>query len=378
MTVSQARFDMLKEASGRRVMVVEGDWTVFTIGAIDRALRDIRPDEAPEVVDVSGLGSLDTAGAFVIDRTLRLSPDAMSGPARLIGDHPNAGHLMQTARAAVYDPVPETPEKASWRVLLERTGRGAVDILQESLGILSFVGEAFATIFRLLTRPHRIRWTSVAAVAEDAGLDALPIVSLLSFFIGLVIAFLGVNLLRQFGAEVFTVEMVGVLMLREMGVVLTAILLAGRTDSAFTAQIGAMKMREEVDAMRVLGLDPMEVLVAPRLLALVVMTPFLTFAAMISGILGGLLVMWTTLDISPAMFLQRIHATVPGQHFWVGIVKAPVFAMVVGLVGCRQGLLVSGDVQTLGQRTTTSVVQAIFLVIVIDALFAILYLEMDV
>ena len=377
MSADQARFDLLTEASGRRVLVVEGDWTAFTVGAVDRALRAISEDDAPDAVDVTGLGSLDTAGAYLIDRSLRRNTVTGEAPAHLVGDHPNAEHLLTTARAAVFEPVQDKPEPASWNALLERAGRGAVTILHEALGILSFVGEAFATVFGLLLKPHRIRWTSVVAVAEDAGLDALPIVSMLSFFIGLVIAFLGVNMLQQFGAQVFTVELVGVLMLREMGVVLTAILLAGRTDSAFTAQIGAMKMREEVDAMRVLGLDPMEVLVAPRLLALIVMTPFLTFAAMISGILGGLIVMWTTLDISPAMYIQRIYNTVPSQHFWTGIIKAPVFALVVGLVGCRQGLLVSGDVQTLGQRTTTSVVQAIFLVIVIDALFALLYLELD-
>ncbi|MBB34716.1 MAG: ABC transporter permease [Hirschia sp.] len=378
MTSSQARYDMLTETSGRRVMVVEGDWTVFTIGPLDKSLRALSSDEAPDAIDVAGLEAFDTAGAYLIDRVLRMHSELVDTPAVLLGDHPNAAHLLETARAAVIRKAEDEPEHASWRAVLERTGRGTMDMVNEALGMLAFVGEAVSTIFRLLLRPQRIRWTSVVSVAEDAGLDALPIVSMLSFFIGLVIAFLGVNLLQQFGAQVFTVEMVGVLMLRELGVVLTAILLAGRTNSAFTAQIGSMKMREEVDAMRVLGLDPMEVLVAPRLLALIVMTPFLTFAAMLSGILGGMIVMWTTLDISPALFIQRIYDTVPGQHFWAGIIKAPFFAMVVGLVGCRQGLLVEGDVQTLGHRTTTSVVQAIFLVIVIDALFALLYLELDI
>jgi phospholipid/cholesterol/gamma-HCH transport system permease protein len=219
---------------------------------------------------------------------------------------------------------------------------------------------------------------SVVAIMEEVGLDALPIVCFLSFFIGLVIAFIGANLLAMFNASVFVVELVGIGMMREFGVVLTAILLAGRTDSAFTAQIGAMKMRQEIDAMRVIGLDPIEALVAPRLIALIVMTPLLTFAATISGIGGGLAAAWATMDISPKMFIERFHDVVPAQHFWTGIVKAPVFAIVIALVGCRQGLLVGDDVLSLGRRTTSSVVQSIFLVIALDAVFAIIYYQMNV
>jgi phospholipid/cholesterol/gamma-HCH transport system permease protein len=182
----------------------------------------------------------------------------------------------------------------------------------------------------------------------------------------------------MFNASVFTVELVGIGMLREFGVVLTAILLAGRTDSAFTAQIGAMKMRQEIDAMRTIGLDPMEALVAPRLIALLVMTPLLAFAATLSGILGGLIAAWTSMDISPQMFLSRFQEVVPPRHFWVGIIKAPVFALVIAMVGCRQGMLVEEDVVSLGRRTTSAVVQAIFLVIALDAMFAILYYMLDV
>ena len=378
MTSKLPQFDISIDETGHRVMVVEGDWTVRTIGPLDEKIRKLVHHEAPHAVRVDSLGLIDTAGAYLIDRMLRKREGGGFVPPRILGDHPIAGQLIHLARdSADVEIHDDPPREPSWRAVLDRTGRGAVDFLNEGLGILGFVGEAFATVIRLALQPHRIRWTSVFAVAEDSGLDALPIVSMLSFFVGLVIAYLGVSLLQQFGAQVYTVEMVGVLMLREMGVLLTAILLAGRTDSSFTAQIGAMKMREEVDAMRVLGLDPMQVLVAPRLLALLVMTPFLTFAAMLSGIFGGMIVMWTSLDISPAMFIQRIQDSVPSEHFLVGMIKAPVFALIVGLVGCRQGLLVTGDVQSLGQRTTSSVVQAIFLVIVTDAMFALLFLELD-
>ncbi len=378
MAQSQARFDITTDLSGQRILVLEGDWTAFSIGAVDKSLRDLEVSEmsADTVLDVSHLEELDTAGAYVIDRTLREMGAASGGHVRLVGEHQSILSLLTTVNNAQFETPHKYVSKHPFLDLLDRVGHGVVDAFKEGWGILEFIGEAFATIFHLCLHPSKIRWTSVVAIMEEAGLNALPIVSMLSFFIGIVVAFLGVNLLQSFGAQVFTVEMVGFLMLREFGLVLTAILLAGRTDSAFTAEIGAMKMREEIDAMRVMGLNPMEVLVAPRLIALWVMTPFLSFFAMISGLIGGLLVMWGVMDISPAMFIQRISDTVPGQNFWVGMAKAPVFATVIALVGCRQGLLVTGDVQSLGSRTTSSVVQAIFLVIVLDAVFAMLYMEM--
>lgn len=378
MAQAQARFDITTDLSGNPVMVLEGVWTAFTVGAIDQALRSLSAKEVSSELslDVSQLEDFDTAGAYVVDRTLRKIGAVSGEQAKIVGDTLSVRSLLKTVNDAKPEHTMPPKKKHGLHELAENLGHGLVDALKEGWGILEFIGEAFSTVFSLMLNPKRIRWTSVVSVMEEAGLNALPIVSMLSFFIGLVIAFLGVNLLQSFGAQVFTVEMVGFLMLREFGLVLTAILLAGRTDSSFTAEIGAMRMREEVDAMRVMGLNPMEVLVAPRLIALWVMTPFLSFFAMMSGLVGGLLVMWGVMDISPAMFIQRIQDTVPGQNFWVGMVKAPVFATVIALVGCRQGMLVSGDVQSLGQRTTSSVVQAIFLVIVIDAIFAMLYMEM--
>jgi phospholipid/cholesterol/gamma-HCH transport system permease protein len=176
---------------------------------------------------------------------------------------------------------------------------------------------------------------------------------------------------------VFTVELVAFSMMREFGVVITAVLLAGRTNSAFTAEIGAMKMRQEIDAMRVMGISPMDALVAPRVIAMLIMTPLLTFAATMAGLVGGLLVCWVDLGISPVMFLSRIADEVPAQHFWVGMIKSPVFALVLAVIACKQGLSVGGDVNSLGRRVTSSVVQAIFMVILLDAIFAIWFLEMD-
>ncbi len=371
-----ARFEVRKPADGSQTLVAAGDWTIWTIGDLDESLRKLKL--TPETtLDVTELGALDTSGAFLLDRTLRTDVGTEQS-IQLVGDHHSAERLLDTVRSEPEIPHEDGPHRPGFILMLDRAGRGAIDAWNEMLGTFAFIGETMATMARLIVRPHKIRWTSVVALMEEVGLDALPIVAFLSFFIGLVIAFIGANLLAMFNASVFTVELVGIGMLREFGAILTAILLAGRTDSAFTAQIGAMKMRQEIDAMRVIGLDPMETLVAPRLIALLVMTPLLTFAATIAGIGGGLVAAWAAMDISPTLFIERFKDTVPPQHFWVGMVKAPVFAMVVALVGCRQGMLVEGNVLSLGNRTTTSVVQSIFLVIALDAVFAILYYVMDV
>jgi phospholipid/cholesterol/gamma-HCH transport system permease protein len=192
----------------------------------------------------------------------------------------------------------------------------------------------------------------------------------------MVVAYLGARILQEFGATVFVVELVTISVLREFGVVITAIILAGRTNSSFTAEIGAMKMRQEIDAMRVIGIDPMDALVVPRVIAMLIMMPILTFGAMMSGIFGGVLVSWSTLDVSPGMFFGRVSEVVPADNFWVGLVKAPAFAIALAVIACKQGLSVGGDVASLGSRVTTSVVQGIFIVILMDAMFAIWFLEM--
>lgn len=376
MTTGATRFQVETTDDGKQVLRVAGDWTVWTVTDVEEKLRQtkIAPDS---ILDVSELQKIDTSGAYLIDRAFG-ALEGIDDPIRTRGAHPTFERLMVKVRKASPAAPPDPPHQPGFIALLERVGRGAVNAWDEFLGLLAFIGETMATLLRLLLRPARIRWRSVVAIMEDVGLDALPIVCFLSFFIGLVIAFIGANLLAMFNASVFTVELVGIGMLREFGAVLTAILLAGRTDSAFTAQLGAMKMRQEIDAMRIIGLDPMEALVAPRLLALLIMTPLLTFAATIAGIGGGLMAAWTAMDISPQMFITRFQEVVPPKHFWVGMIKAPVFALVIAMVGCRQGLLVEGDVVSLGRRTTSSVVQAIFLVIALDAMFAIFYYQLNI
>ena len=215
-------------------------------------------------------------------------------------------------------------------------------------------------------------------LAERAGLDALPIVAVTSFFIGAVVGLLGAHMLAQFGAQVFAVELVGIAVLREFAIIITAVLLAGRSASSFAAEIGSMKMNQEIDAMRVLGVDPFEALVLPRFMALLFTIPLLTFIAAVAGLLGGMVVTWAVLGISPDFFMARIVDQVGVSHFWVGMSKTPVMAIVIAGIGCRQGMEVGGDVESLGRRVTSAVVQAIFSIIMIDALFALVYMELNI
>jgi len=376
MAINSTRFQVESAPDGRQVLLVAGDWTVWTVATVEEKLRTTKVS-SNAILDVSELERIDTSGAYLIDRAFG-ALEGVDDPIEMRGDHPTIERLMGKVRKASPAAPPDPISPPGFIALLDRAGRGAVNAWQELLGILSFVGETMATLARLAANPRRIRVRSVVAIMEEVGLDALPIVCFLSFFIGLVIAFIGANLLAMFNASVFTVELVGIGMMREFGAVLTAILLAGRTDSAFTAQIGAMKMRQEIDAMRTIGLDPMEALVAPRLIALLIMTPLLTFAATIAGIGGGMMAAWGAMDISPAMFITRFQEVIVPMNFWVGMIKAPVFALVIAMVGCRQGMLVEEDVVSLGRRTTSAVVQAIFLVIAIDAMFAILYYQLNI
>jgi phospholipid/cholesterol/gamma-HCH transport system permease protein len=360
------------------VLALSGDWTVDTIAALETEMAALVGRlRAGAVVDVTALGRMDMAGAYLVDRSFR---DALNGAEARIavrGEHPNAKQLLQTARKAGGEVAPPPDRLRGITGVFDRAGRIAAGIGIEIVETVGFLGESLVVLARLVVSPRRIRWVSIVHVMEVAGLNALPIVALLSFFIGMVVAYLGARILGDFGASVFTVELVAFSVLREFAVVITAVLLAGRTNSAFTAEIGAMKMRQEIDAMEVIGIKPMEALTVPRIIAMLVMTPILTFAAMMTGILGGVLVSWAELGISPQMFFARISETVPSQHFWVGMSKAPAFALVLAVIACKQGLSVGGDVASLGRRVTTSVVQAIFMIILLDAMFALWFLEMD-
>jgi len=378
----------LEVQDGRLTVKALGRWNLHTVKAIDHSLKsDLKalgygPGEAEDatgqyeqvVFDFKDLSRIDTAGAYVLTRALGCH-DGFCRMWSVINCNKGQKALMHAAAEASQGMAPPPPRP--WYDWLDRLGRGAERAVQELIDTLVFFGQFVSVLMKMILQPHKIRWKSVVALIETVGLDAIPIVVILSFFIGCVIAYMGSDLLQVLGFQVFVVDLVGVSVLREFGVLITAILLAGRSNSAFTAQIGSMKMRQEIDAMTVMGLDTTETLVIPRALACLVSAPILTFAAMIAGIVGGLLVSWTQ-GISPILFTSRLTEMVDTKHFWVGMSKAPVYGLVVAIVGCRHGLAVRGSVESLGARTTTSVVQAIFTVIFLDALFAMMFLEMGV
>ena len=270
---------------------------------------------------------------------------------------------------------PEPASEPQWQQVLSHIGRVAVEVTQSTRELLNFMGITLHRFARTVVHPSRLRLTSTIYHMEQNGLNAAPLLILLAVLVGAVVAFLGATVLRNFGAELFVIDLVTFAFVREFGVLLTAILLAGRTASAFCAQIGMMKSREELDAIRTLGLDEIEVLVLPRLIALLITLPLLAFIATIAGLFGGLLVSMLTLDINLTLFLDRVAQTVTLNHYLVGMIKAPIFAVVIALIGCLEGLLVSGTAQSVGEHTTTAVVRSLTMVIIIDALAAIYFME---
>jgi phospholipid/cholesterol/gamma-HCH transport system permease protein len=367
------------DAAGQPAQLrISGDWTLQHYRVLKHQTDELGGNyDASVPVDLSGLHALDTAGASLLVELLgteRLARLAVQAP-----DLPVSSRaLLQTIQSALCDycaPVKE-PEVAVGVQLLSRIGGAVYTLWTDTLQLLGFIGLIIETLLRNILRPRRWRMTSVFVHIEQTGLDAAPIVALLTFLVGAVVAFLGATILKTFGATIFTVNLVAFSFLREFGVLLTAILMAGRTASAFTAQIGSMKANEEIDAVRTLGLSPVELLVLPRVLALLVSLPLLTFLAMICGIIGGGLVCAVSLDISPAMFLSMLQKDIGVEHFLVGMVKAPVFAFLIAAIGCLEGFKVSGSAESVGAHTTSSVVQSIFVVIVLDAMAALFFMEM--
>ena len=355
-----------------------GDWTLKEVEAINAPLTSRLEAMDYDIVqyDLSGVNQLDTAGAYLFARAVRIGPGECHDW-EVISGTKGQRTLMQAAADATLGRPPDSSRQ--WYDSLTRLGKASERFFTELIETIAFVGKFFVVLFKMLLKPRTIRWKSVVALTEEIGLNAAPIVMTLSFFIGAVIAYLGANLLASFGAAVFMVDLVGISVLRELAPIITAILIAGRSDSAFTAQIGAMKMRQEIDAMTVIGLDTFEVLVVPRALASLISVPILTFLGMMSGIFAGMMIAWLGgMGISPILFFARLNEVVEAKHLWVGLVKTPFFAIIIALIGCRQGLAVTGSVESLGSRTTTSVVQAIFAVIAVDAVFAILFYQMGI
>lgn len=378
MTATAPDFAQLDLTTTPATLRLRGQWTLPHYAALERTLLNLRGRvDGQTHIDLDEVATLDTAGAALLVDLL--GADRLRDLARETSHWTSARRaLLETVGTALleYRRQPRPKPQPAWSQVLERVGWAVTNFYRQALQLLGFVGLTLETLARNLFRPRRWRTTSLVAHLEQVGLDAVPIVALLSFLVGAVVAFLGATVLADFGASIFTVDLVAISFLREFGVLLTAILLAGRTASAFTAQLGSMKSREEIDAIRVLGLDPMELLVLPRVLALLISLPLLSFLAMLAGIVGGAMVCIFSLDITPAMFLSMLHSDTEVRHFLVGMAKAPVFAFLIAVIGCLEGFRVSGSAQSVGIHTTSSVVQSIFVVIVIDAIAALFFMEM--
>lgn len=358
-------------------LVLSGDWTLANARPLAASASTLGIIEADAAFDCTGLQRLDTCGALILLRLLARGGHGNSID-RVLGLRPADAAMLRLLIERRSAPAVPRVRAHGFIALLARMGAALESFWIDTRELLGFVGLTLVTLAKVLSGRRRLRLTSTVFHMEQTGLDAVPIVALLTFLVGSVVAFLGATVLRDFGASIFTVELVAYSFLREFGVLLTAILLAGRSGSAFTAQIGSMKSREELDAIRALGLDAIELLVLPRLMALLVMLPLLTFIGMISGLLGGALVGSAALDISPGMFISRLYEMTEIRHFWVGMVKAPVFAFLIAVVGCLEGMKVAGSAESVGRHTTSSVVQSIFLVILFDALFAMFFMELGV
>jgi phospholipid/cholesterol/gamma-HCH transport system permease protein len=358
----------------RLVVAAGGSWVVATAAALDGPLRAVDAVDARTVViDLAAIETLDTAGAWLVVRTQR-ALQSLDLTVAVENLEPTFAPLLEQVAQNVVDGPPDMqPPPRRFGDFVARIGRVTLAQLTGGAALVGFIGLVFVTTLRTIRHPSRLRLTALFSHMEQAGVNSLPVVGLLSFLVGIVFAFQGADQLRRFGAEIYTVNLLGVSILRELGVLLTAIILAGRSGSAFTAQIGTMKVNEEVDAMQVLGLDPIEVLVLPRLFAMMLTLPLVAFFANVMGMLGGAIMAWISLDITIPGFLRQLRSALSGWTFWVGVLKAPTFAGIIALTGCYEGLRVSRSAESVGRLTTRSVVESIFLIILADAVFSIIF-----
>lgn len=362
------------ESGPRPRLILHGDWTLSNYAQLSDSVTT--QGESVSAIDATALTGLDTAGATALltllgaDQLEGLIPEAA-------GLSAERRTLLMAVAAAVAQRQGQPKEQAPrWGDGLAALGKNALSGWRQVLQFLGFLGLALVTLFTLLPRPGRWRFTALTAQIHQTGLNAVPIVILLNFLVGAVVAFLGATVLTNFGATIYTVDLVAYAFMRELGGLLAAILLAGRTASAFTAQIGSMKINEELDAMQVQNLDVMELLVLPRMLALLLVLPLLAFLSVIAGMLGGAVVAATTLDVSLVRYVAIIQE-IPIRHLLLGLSKAPFFAIVIALIGCLEGFKVKGSAQSVGEHTTRSVVQSIFAVILLDAVAALYFMEMN-
>lgn len=361
------------DADGQLRIVARGRWMLDEANQLEAAVDDaVSRIDGKVTIDLDEIDHVDTSGAWLLTR-LERSLEAKGVSYEVAGGTQNIHRLLEAVHSAEREPPPRRKHPSVGRDLLEGVGRamyGSANDLEAGLSILGGVTLGF---IKALAHPARFRFTSIIYHIDRTGLRAVPIISLMSLLIGAIIAQQSAFQLRPFGAEVYVVDLVGVLVLRELGVLLTAIMIAGRSGSAFTAEIGSMKMREEIDALSVIGLNPTEVLVMPRILALIIALPMLTFLADIAALIGGGLVAWIYVGLPPSAFIMRLRDAVALNTLFVGLIKAPFMALIIGIIAATEGFRVQGSAESLGARTTSSVVKAIFMVIVVDGVFAIYF-----
>ena len=353
--------------AGASRLVLEGQMLVSSVGPFEAEIEKLSPEISQ--IDIAGVDEIDTIGAWVLARL------ASQNNCEITGASDKANYLLEAIEDAVTDSELVAEHVPVWERVPLLLGHKVYEARGGLLGVVSFLGAIISGFGTLIRRPSKIPLKAIVRQMEMVGVSALPIIGLMSFLIGIVIAQQGAVQLSQFGAETLTVNLVGRITLRELGVLMTAIMVAGRSGSAFAAQIGTMKLTEEVDAMRTIGISPIEQLVIPRIIACTFMMIILGFYSSIVGIIGGAVIGQFALGIPFFNFLERIQEVVPLHDVWVGLVKAPVFGLIVALAGCYHGMQVKGNSEEVGLRTTMAVVSAIFAVIVLDAFFAVFFTE---
>jgi phospholipid/cholesterol/gamma-HCH transport system permease protein len=359
----------------RLVLTALGPWTAVHAHALEPVIEAHATSSEPVRavdIDLSQVKPLDTFGAWLIERLAR-GWSARGVETRILGLPEDYRGLVDEVHEVNLKPVPE-PRKVGRIILaLDTIGRTVVNVAEATVLILRMLGAVSAALVRAILNPRKFRWTSMVVHINRVGWNGVPIMMLVTFLIGCILAQQGIFHFRKFGADIFVIDMIGVLVLREVGVLIVSVMIAGRSGSAYTAELGSMKMREEIDALRTMGFDPVEVLILPRIVALVISLPLLTFLGSMSALYGGGLVAWLYGGIDPDVFLARLREAISMETFLVGIIKAPVMAFIIGIVAAVQGLQVQGSAESLGAHTTSSVVISIFLVIVLDGFFAIFF-----
>ena len=347
-------------------LALQGALNIRTLTEAKQSLKQRLKQPKSHALDLGKLSGLDTPGALFLC-------ELRDKGVELTGIRTEHKALLDLICGLELKRLPKPESVPRWRELIIELGKGADGAWHDTLAVITFVGKAASATGHALIHPLHLRLASISRHVAETGIHALPIVGLMAVMIAVVIGYQGVAQLRPYGGEDFTINLVAVSVLREMGVLITAIMVAGRSGSAFAAEIGVMKAREEIDALEVMGIEPMEVLVVPRLIGLIIALPLLTFFSDIMGLLGGAVISYSLLGVSPLQYVERVHLAVDGSDLFVGLFKAPIFAFFIGAIGCMHGLRVRGSSESVGRETTRAVVKAIFLVIVLDALFSILF-----